>query len=62
MIQLSPPIPVETPHGEGMAIIVIDYGMQWNTIWVVVLQKTREIKHYDSNDVKLSKNFTFGYA
>jgi hypothetical protein len=62
ILQLCPPIPVETPHGEGMAIMVLDYGLQWNTMWVVVLRSDRSIKHYDSNDIKLSKNFTIGYV
>jgi hypothetical protein len=26
--QLNPPIPVRTPHGKGMAQLVIDYGMR----------------------------------
>lgn len=59
MIQLHPEIPVETPHGEGFALILIDYGPQWNTVWIVALKETREIKHYESTQIKLMKNHTF---
>lgn len=44
-----------------MAIILIDYGLHWNTCWVVALKDSLEIKHYESSQIKLSKNFTFGY-
>ena len=49
---------VETPHGDGVAIMVIDYGPHENTIWVVVNEKTREIKHYNSEQIKLCWNHT----
>lgn len=49
---------VETPHGEGQAIFLIDYGPHNNTIYIVALQESREIKHYDSNQIKICKNHT----
>lgn len=51
---------VETPHGDGLAVMVMDYGPQSNTVWVVALEKDGVIKHYDSNDVRLCYNHTFG--
>lgn len=59
MLQLSPPIPVRTPLGEGWALIVIDYGPQWNTCWAVQLHETGELKHFDSNQIRFPKNFTY---
>lgn len=50
---------VTTPHGDGMAILIIDYGPHENTIWVVALEKDGVIKHYNSNDIKLCINHTF---
>jgi len=49
---------VETPHGDGQALFLMDYGPHENTIWVVCLENTREIKHYNSNHIKLSWNNT----
>lgn len=50
---------VDTPHGKGMALLMIDYGAHENTIWVVALEQTGIIKHYNSNDIKLCINHTF---
>ena len=49
---------VMTPHGEGLAIMIIDYGINQNTIWVVANKKDGAIRHYDSNQISLSKNNT----
>jgi hypothetical protein len=51
---------VDTPHGEGIAILIIDYGIHQNTIWVVADKNNGRVRHYDSNDIKLSTNYTLG--
>lgn len=58
--QLNPTIPVYTKLGKGRALLIIDYGMDVNTCWVVSLNETGEIKHLDSNDVRMEENHTFG--
>jgi hypothetical protein len=50
---------VDTPLGHGCALFLIDYGPHENTVWVVALQKTREVKHFNSNQVKVCYNHTF---
>jgi hypothetical protein len=52
---------VNTPHGIGLALFIIDYGMQNNTVWVVSHQSDGTIKHYDSNQIKLHKNNTINF-
>ena len=49
---------VDTPHGEGIAILVIDYGVNHNTVWVVANKEDGRIRHYDSNQISISKNCT----
>lgn len=49
---------VETPHGKGQALFIIDYGIHENTIWVIALNNTREIKHYSSMQLKICTNYT----
>lgn len=61
MLQLNPEIWVETPLGIGLAVIVIDYGLGHNTCWVFALKKDGQIKHFDSNDVKVLKNHTYNF-
>jgi hypothetical protein len=49
---------VNTPHGLGQVLFVLDYGVHHNTVWVVVLKSDGSIKHYDSNHIKVERNFT----
>ena len=60
IIQLSPQIVVYTPLGIGLAYFIIDYGMSVNTCWVVRLE-LGQIKHFDSNDIRVEENPTFGF-
>lgn len=57
--QFREPIEVETPLGDGIALLLIDYGWMSNSCWVVVL-KNGIVKHFDSNDIRVSPNFTWG--
>lgn len=52
---------VKTPHGEGIPMFLIDYGPHLNTIWVVANSNDGKIRHYDSNDVILTKNNTLHF-
>jgi hypothetical protein len=61
ILQLDPPIQVKTPLGEGFAIFLIDYGVHLNSCWVVALAKDGQVKHFDSNDIRL-KNYTYHIA
>ena len=53
--EFKTPITVHTPHGKGQAFLLIDYGLNVNTVWVVRL-KGGKVKHYDSNDVRIYDN------
>lgn len=59
ILQLNPPIQVQTPLGDGYAIFLIDYGVHLNTCWVVALAASGVIKHFDANDIVLSPNHTY---
>ena len=52
---------VGTPHGEGLPLFLIGYGPHINTIWVVDNCDNGKIRHYDSNDVILTKNHTLHF-
>lgn len=51
---------VETPLGRGHCIFIIDYGMHQNTCWVVALEESGVVKHFDCNDIIISTNYTYG--
>jgi hypothetical protein len=60
IIQLSPPIPMYTPKGEGLAWFMIDYGVEHNLMWVVAINDTGEIWTYDNPSVRAIKNISMG--
>jgi len=46
---------VETPLGKGKCICWIDYNIDTNTVWKVVL-KNGEIRNFDEIDIKVIPN------
>ena len=53
--EFKSPIAVHTPHGVGDAILLMDYGLNVNTVWVVRLSNG-EVKHYYSEDIRIYDN------
>ena len=62
MIQLDPPLPLDTPKGAGIAHIVIDYGPEHHLYWVVIDDATREVWTWANPVVRGQKNITLGRA
>jgi hypothetical protein len=60
MLQLNPPLPMNTPKGEGFAHILIDYGPESDLYWTVLITETGEIWTFSNRQVRASKNFTMG--
>ncbi|MEO7050071.1 MAG: hypothetical protein ABI128_00245 [Rhodanobacter sp.] len=60
MMQLNPPIPLNTPKGEGFAHLVLDYGPESDLYWTVLITETGEIWTYANKYVRASKNITLG--
>lgn len=60
MIQLNPPLPLNTPKGEGFAHLMLDYGPESDLYWVVMITETGEIWTYANRYVRGSKNITLG--
>lgn len=60
MLQLNPPIPMNTPKGEGFAHILIDYGPESDLYWTVLITETGEIWTYANKYVRALKNITLG--
>ena len=57
--QLPNPIDVLTPLGNCTAIIIIDYGIDTNSIWLCRMSGG-EVKHFLSDDVKIYGNPLYG--
>lgn len=59
ILQLNPPIHVMTPLGEGFARLIMDYGPDINSLWVVDLFKDRSCIHVDSCEIRFGLNPTW---
>lgn len=60
IIQLNPPIPLNTSKGEGLAYALIDYGIEFNLMWVVAIDETGEIWTFPNPKVRALKNISYG--
>lgn len=60
IVQLDPPIPLETPKGRGVAHLVIDYGTEHSLIWQTFIDDTGESWLFRNEEVRLQPNWTFG--
>jgi hypothetical protein len=60
ILQLDPPIPVETPKGKAMCIAWIDYGAEHHLIWLCFQDDTGESWCWLNPDIRAQSNPTFG--
>lgn len=60
MLQLDPPLPLITPKGKGWAHLVIDYGPEFDLIWVVFIDESGECWSFRNSEVRIQPNITIG--
>ena len=60
MMQLNPPLPVDTPKGSAYAHMVIDYSQEHYVLFVCFLCDTGECWVLPNRDVRLQQNLTMG--
>jgi hypothetical protein len=60
VIQLNPPIHLETPKGSGWAHFVIDYGPETALLWVVFMDVDGACWTVPNFEVRMSFNWTMG--
>ena len=56
ILQINPLIRVKTPLGWGYAYFIIDYTIDLNSVWIVRLDDTGIVRHFDSNDIVIEAN------
>lgn len=59
MLQLNPPLEIETPKGSGWIQFVIDYSLEGDLYWVVWLD-SGQIWTFANHEVRAPKNITIG--
>jgi len=60
LLQLNPPIPVNTPKGPGECWILIDYSKEDHLLWVVALDDSGEVWAYKNSDIRAIENISLG--
>jgi hypothetical protein len=58
VIQLNPPIPLLTPKGEALAHVLIDYGAEFDLLWVCFQHDTGECWTWSNPQIRGPKNIT----
>ncbi len=51
---------MSTPKGAGLAHFLIDYGVEHNVMFVVFLDENGECWTFDTTNVRMAKNISFG--
>lgn len=59
ILQLNPPLPIDTPRGPGLAHVLIDYGPEADLMWVV-FGADKEIWTWSNPKVRAQSNITMG--
>jgi hypothetical protein len=60
ILQLNPPIPLDTPRGKAFAHVLIDYGQEHHLLWVCFIDETGECRAFQNPEVRLQHNETMG--
>lgn len=60
LLQLDPPLPLETPKGSGFAHILIDYGPEHDLYWTVFLDASGECWTFSNREIRAQRNITIG--
>ena len=59
--QLDPPLPMTVlDKGDGYAVAVIDYGQEFDLLWVVALNDSGEIWSAPNPKVRMQPNWSMG--
>lgn len=58
--QINPPLPLETPRGSALAHFLIDYGPEYDLLWVCFDDKSGQCWTWNNSMVRAQKNITMG--
>lgn len=58
ILQLNPPLPLDTPKGPALAHFLIDYGPEYNLMWVCFNDSNGECWTWQNTEIRAQKNIT----
>ena len=60
LIQLNPPLPMNTPKGSGICHFLLDYVIEDDIIWGVVDDATGQVWWWPNQQIRFMKNISMG--
>ncbi len=60
LFQLNPPIPVITPKGKAICVGWVDYGIEFDLLWICFQDLTGECWTWKNPDIRAQFNITHG--
>jgi hypothetical protein len=60
ILQIDPPLFLETPRGRSVAHFLIDYGIENHLYWVTFIQETGECWTFSNPEIRIENNLTIG--
>jgi len=58
IVQLDPPLPLDTSKGRGWAHALIDYSQEHDLLWVVFLNQGGECWTIPNSDIRIDINLS----
>jgi hypothetical protein len=58
IIQLDPPMPMDTPKGKALCHFMIDYGAEHDLLWVCFQNDSGECWTWNNRDIRAQKNIS----
>lgn len=58
--RIDPPLPIVTPKGKALAHFLIDYGIEYDLLWVCFQNDTGECWTWRNKEIRASENITMG--
>jgi hypothetical protein len=59
-VQLSPPVPLDTPKGKALAYFMIDRGIDFDLEWICAIDATGECWTFRNPHIRFITNITWG--
>lgn len=58
--QLKNPISLVNPKGKAWAVAIIDYGPQWDLLWVTFIQDSGECWTFNNTEISQERVASYG--
>ena len=60
VLRIDPPLPVETPKGAALAHFLLDYGVEYDVMFICFINETGECWTFRGPEVRAVENETMG--